>query len=383
MKRTYTVLDPSAPPARLAPPGGCALGVMIKAPRAGASKTRLVPPLTHREAAALSVCFLRDTAANIAAACESAESIDGGGAASGVAVYTPAGAEEAFEGLLPEGFSLLAQRGEGFGERLFNAADDLLRLGYDSLCLIDSDSPTLPTRALAAACESAERIDGGSAASGVAVYTPAGAEEAFEGLLPEGFSLLAQRGEGFGERLFNAADDLLRLGYDSLCLIDSDSPTLPTRALAAAVEELSRPGDRAVLGPADDGGYYLIGVKRAHRQLFERIDWSTGRVLQQTVERACEIDLDVALLPAWYDVDDSVTLARLCGELFGGQAVSVCAPHGAALKGYEAAHTRAHLAGIIEREGRARVWPASVDSKQAADGEGSVGDAAQTAEAPR
>src|SRR5688572_4987705 len=107
MSSTYTILDPSAPPAQR--PGGCALAMMIKAPRAGASKTRLVPPLTHEEAASLSVCFLSDTAENIAAAC--AES---GGAARGVAVYTPVGAESAFDGLLPPGFSLLAQRGEGF-----------------------------------------------------------------------------------------------------------------------------------------------------------------------------------------------------------------------------------------------------------------------------
>ena len=300
MKRAYTVLDPSHARAQLAPRGGCALGVMIKAPRAGASKTRLVPPLAHEEAAALSVCFLRDTAANIAAACESA------GAVGGV-----------------------------------------------------------------------------SAASGVAVYTPVGAEEAFEGLLPEGFTLLAQRGESFGERLFNAADDLLRVGHDSLCLIDSDSPTLPTRALAAAVAELSRPGDRVVLGPADDGGYYLIGVKRAHRRLFERIDWSTERVLKQTVERACEINLDVALLPAWYDVDDAATLARLCEELFGGRSGIDCAAVGASLEGYEAAHTRAHLAKIIEREGRARVWPASTDGGRASGDEGGADGATQTAEASR
>ena len=299
MKRTYPVLDPSPGRAGLAPRGGCALGVMIKAPRAGASKTRLVPPLTHEEAAALSVCFLRDTAANIAAACEAAGKLGG--------------------------------RGAG--------------------------------------------------ASGVAVYTPVGAEAAFEGLLPEGFSLLAQRGEGFGERLFNAADDLLRLGFDSLCLIDSDSPTLPTRALAAAVAELSRPGERVVLGPADDGGYYLIGVKRARRRLFERIDWSTERVLRQTIDRACEINSDVALLPAWYDVDDAATLARLCEELFGGRAAGIAAPDAAALEGYAAEHTRAHVARIIEREGRARVWPAGADAGQAAGG--ARDDAAQAAEARR
>ena len=243
--------------------------MMIKAPRAGASKTRLVPPLTHEEAASLSVCFLSDTADNIAAGCAESE----------------------------------------------------------------------------------------GAARGVAVYTPVGAESAFDGLLPPGFALLAQRGEGFGERLSNAAEDLLAAGFDSLCLIDSDSPTLPTRSLAAAVSELSKPGDRVVLGPADDGGYYLLGLKGARRRLFAEIDWSTERVLAQTVERARECGLEVALLPAWYDVDDAATLARLCAELFAESDAAACRPGGPRLAGYAAARTRARLSRLIAGEGRARLWP--------------------------
>jgi hypothetical protein len=283
MDKTYAIIDPAPSPARERQQrqqrqrGGCALAMMIKAPRAGASKTRLVPPLTHDEAARLSVCFLSDTAGNIAAACASSE----------------------------------------------------------------------------------------AAARGVAVYTPVGAESAFDGLLPAEFSLLAQRGETFGERLSHAADDLLAAGFDSLCLIDSDSPTLPTGALAAAVAELARPGGRVVLGPADDGGYYLIGLKGAHPRLFEDIDWSTERVLAQTIERARECGLDVALLPAWYDVDDAGTLARLCNELFAGGVETACSPGTTRLSGYAAPRTRAHLAGLIEGEGRARVWPEAAPATEA------------------
>nr|MBA3246870.1 DUF2064 domain-containing protein [Pyrinomonadaceae bacterium] len=143
----YAIHDPRSPD-RAATRGQCALGIMIKAPRVGTSKTRLAPPLTLAEAAGLSVCFLRDTAANIAeAAASSVASTDG------VAVYTPVGAEEAFDDLLPENFRLLAQRGDSFGERLFHAAEDFARLGYESFCLIDSDSPTLPRAALVAAVE--------------------------------------------------------------------------------------------------------------------------------------------------------------------------------------------------------------------------------------
>jgi rSAM/selenodomain-associated transferase 1 len=262
METAYTVLDPSRSPAQR---GVCALGVMIKAPRAGSVKTRLVPPLNHDEAAALSVCFLRDTAENIA------------------------------------------------------------RLTFEE------------------------------PAEGVAVYTPQGSESAFDGLLAEGFKLVAQRGDSFGERLFYAAEDLLALGYESLCLIDSDSPTLPRACLAEAVRALAEPGDRVVLGPSDDGGYYLIGLKRAHRRLFEQITWSTSLVLEESLERAREIGLAVALLPPWYDVDDSVTLDRLCDELFlPGREEG----ERKALRGYEAAHTRRFLSQLIEREGRERVWPA-------------------------
>jgi uncharacterized protein len=270
METAYTVLDPSSSPAQNRT---CALGIMTKAPRAGAVKTRLVPPLDHDEAARLSVCFLRDTAENIA------------------------------------------------------------------------------------------RVTFEEPAEGIAVYTPVGSERAFDGLLCEGFKLVVQRGEAFGERLFHAAEDLLSLGYQSLCLIDSDSPTLPRACLAEAVRALAAPGDRIVLGPSDDGGYYLIGLKQAHKRVFEQINLSTSQVLDQTIERADEIGLEVALLPAWYDVDDGLTLGRLCDELFLPGSAGL-GPK--ALSGYEAAHTRRYLSQLIEREGRERIWPSGGTRRGAA-----------------
>lgn len=152
-------------------------------------------------------------------------------------------------------------------------------------------------------------------ASGVAVYTPVGAEESYRGILPDDFFLLVQRGETFGERLLNATEDLLLLGFQSVCLINSDSPTVPAEVFSEAVEVLSAPGDRVVLGPSEDGGYYLIGLKQAHRRIFEEIDWSTEKVLQQTKDRVAELHLDIHLLPTWFDVDDGATLRRLCESL--------------------------------------------------------------------
>ena len=170
---------------------------------------------------------------------------------------------------------------------------------------------------------------------GVVAYTPIGDEAAFDGLLPAAFQLLAQRGDGFGERLLHASEDLFACGFSAVCLIDSDSPTMPQDALRQAVETLSRAGDRMVLGGSDDGGYYLLGIKRLHQRLFEQIDWSTERVFAQTLERAREIGLQAELLPTWYDVDDAATLERLRREL--------AAPAGA---GYNAKHTRGYLESL-------------------------------------
>jgi rSAM/selenodomain-associated transferase 1 len=167
----------------------------------------------------------------------------------------------------------------------------------------------------------------GTTARGVGVYTPVGAEAAYIDILPSDFELLPQRGDGFGERLAFATADLFQCGFGSVCLIDSDSPTVSADVYADAVEILSKAGDRVVLGPSDDGGYYLIGLKQTRRELFERIDWSTERVLDQTKTRAGQLNLDVSLLRTGYDIDNAATLRRLCDELFSNQLERDVAPN--------------------------------------------------------
>jgi len=153
-------------------------------------------------------------------------------------------------------------------------------------------------------------------------YSPPDAAAALASLLPDGTRLLPSRRPGLAESLFDAADDLLTAGYGAVCLVNSDSPTLPTSLLVEAAQALAAPGDRLVLGQAEDGGYYLIGLKQAHARLFEDIAWSTPIVFAQTIERARELGLEPVVLPAWYDVDDVASLHRLYAELLGEAAKS-------------------------------------------------------------
>src|SRR4051812_11852479 len=137
---------------------------------------------------------------------------------------------------------------------------------------------------------------------GVGVYTPRGAEAAYAEILPPEFMLLPQRGFDFGERLIAAAEDLFKVGFESVCLINSDSPTVPASSFASAANELAKPGNKIILGPSDDGGYYLIGLKKLDPRIFEQIEWSTERVLQQTMRQAEKMDVPIHLLPTGFDI---------------------------------------------------------------------------------
>ena len=152
---------------------------------------------------------------------------------------------------------------------------------------------------------------------GYGVYAPAGTEQMLRDLFPAQFGLLLQAGDDFGDVLFGAVHELLAAGHDCVVLVNGDSPTLPPVLLARAIEALRMPGDRMVLGPASDGGYYLIGLKRPHKSLFEGIAWGTETVALRTRERAAEIGLEARLLPEWYDIDDLETLGWLRDELAG------------------------------------------------------------------
>jgi uncharacterized protein len=173
---------------------------------------------------------------------------------------------------------------------------------------------------------------------GYAAYAPAGSEASFDGVLAAGTRLVLADGAavsppgvaGFGRCLLDAAESLFAKEHDAVCLLNADSPNLPTNLLAQAAAALAQAGDRIVLGPAEDGGYYVLGIKAPHQHLFEGVAWSTSAVAEQTRERARALGLPVVELDPWYDVDDAPSLHRLCRDLILQPTANGLAPFAAA-----------------------------------------------------
>jgi uncharacterized protein len=146
-------------------------------------------------------------------------------------------------------------------------------------------------------------------------YTPIEARSSMLAVLPDSFTLIPQAGSTLGDRLHRLSAILLERGHPAALLIDSDSPTLPTPYLLDAIAHLQSRATDLVLGPTEDGGYYLIGLKRPCRALFDNIPWSGPTVLTDTLRRAATHHLQVAMLPPWFDVDTPNDLARLRRDL--------------------------------------------------------------------
>jgi rSAM/selenodomain-associated transferase 1 len=160
---------------------------------------------------------------------------------------------------------------------------------------------------------------------GYVAYAPAGLQHLFDGVLADGTRLVLADGtgempelvQGFGRSLLHATRALFALGHSAVCVLNSDSPTLPTACLVQAASRLASQGG-IVLGSADDGGYYLLGMTRVQHQLYADIAWSTDQVAAQTRDAAASLGLQVQELPVWYDVDDRAALGRLITDLDAG-----------------------------------------------------------------
>jgi rSAM/selenodomain-associated transferase 1 len=159
-----------------------------------------------------------------------------------------------------------------------------------------------------------EQVRGLDGVGHAIVYAPEEARPVFLGLAPD-FALTPQRGRDLGERLVASFAELFAEGYEAVLLIDSDTPTLPTEYLLEALDLIAKPEVDLVIGPSEDGGYYLVGLRAPRPTLFEGIPWSTPAVLAETLERARRLGLGVRRLPLWWDVDTGSDLARLQAQL--------------------------------------------------------------------
>jgi len=154
-------------------------------------------------------------------------------------------------------------------------------------------------------------------------FTPADSEPYFREILPFPVKYIAQRGGSLGERELNIFSDLLESFESRVVLIGSDIPTLPPLHLQEAFFQLETAQCDAIFGPSSDGGYYLVGMRKVHKELFEKITWSTPTVMAETLAQARKHNLNVGLVPAWYDVDTKEDLSHLANDLKNTNARTV------------------------------------------------------------
>lgn len=147
----------------------------------------------------------------------------------------------------------------------------------------------------------------------VLAYWPADRAAQFARVAGDGWQLYPQAAGDLGQRMIHYFADAFAGGASRVALIGSDSPTVPLNTFDTAFHALEAAD--VVLGPADDGGYYLVGASRPVSAIFENVEWSSTRVFQQTVENLAQSNLTWTALNPSYDVDDLDDLERLRDEL--------------------------------------------------------------------
>jgi rSAM/selenodomain-associated transferase 1 len=165
-----------------------------------------------------------------------------------------------------------------------------------------------------------------------------------EGLAPEGVTVHAQRGGDLGERMLNGFVETFLAGYGRAVVLGTDHPTLPLAFVERAFAELAAPFS-TVLGPSEDGGYYLLGMNELYPHLFQGMTYSHDGVFADTLQRARTLAASVSILPMWYDVDTPDALRRLARDL------SADANGSADVNGGGARRTREVMAALGEKYG--------------------------------
>ncbi|MFO7831780.1 MAG: TIGR04282 family arsenosugar biosynthesis glycosyltransferase [Desulfuromonadaceae bacterium] len=143
------------------------------------------------------------------------------------------------------------------------------------------------------------------------IFFSGGSAEKMQDWLGDGLEYRAQQGENLGSRMNHAFEHVFTAGYNRAVMLGTDCPDIEGATVVKALRYL-RSVD-VVLGPAEDGGYYLIGLNEPHPELFRNIDWGSAKVLNQTASIAKKLDLSPAYLQPLRDIDTPEDLESIRG----------------------------------------------------------------------
>ncbi|HEX8397059.1 MAG TPA: TIGR04282 family arsenosugar biosynthesis glycosyltransferase [Pyrinomonadaceae bacterium] len=154
----------------------------------------------------------------------------------------------------------------------------------------------------------------------------AGEKEMLVTILPGNLIWVRQTGADLGERMHNALRFAFEQNFSPLVVVGTDSPTLPTEFIENAIEILSGNQADAVLGKTEDGGYYLIGLNKLDGRILKNVRWSSPETFSQTAQNIKNLNLRLATLPVWYDIDTPEDLRRLKTEIENNARAEEIAP---------------------------------------------------------
>lgn len=148
-----------------------------------------------------------------------------------------------------------------------------------------------------------------------------GGNPAYLKKIADGFLFHRQKGANLGEKMHDAFSFAFKNGASKMIIIGSDSPNLPGSHIKEAFDKLEK--NDLVLGPAYDGGFYLIGLKKPCLEIFRGVKWSTNTVFEHTLRNASTLGKKTAILDKWYDIDEPADLMRLYNDLRKNKSKSV------------------------------------------------------------
>lgn len=159
----------------------------------------------------------------------------------------------------------------------------------------------------------------------ILAYSPAEEISALKKILPSQNVFTEQKGKDLGEKMFNAFKFAFEQNSDLVVMLGTDSPTFPADFIEQAFEFLELETD-VVLGGAEDGGFYLIGLRALSEEIFEHVEWSSPKAFEQVYRNIMNLNLHLREVPSWYDVDEPRDLEKLRAEFLHNENARRRAP---------------------------------------------------------